>query len=221
MSIQPIKCLLVASLLFACNSAQAIVVNFQFSGTVNAGNMALLGDSVTGTFSYDTASTPSFSMDLSSGTITNYLIYRPNALNVSFGSHIITSDSLSIEIINNLNSNTPDHFSLGTISMQLDGVELPESYFSLTLGTYPLDPTAYSAIKSSKLPSNLNVNDFFYNDGSYGSDRTGNPLYSVGFEIESITSDAPPVPTPLPSSAILFVSAILGFFGLQRKTKAA
>jgi hypothetical protein len=221
--VQKIQILLVASFLFACNTAQAMVVNFQFSGTVNASNLAVVGDTVTGAFSYDTSTVPISSTDNAPGTSTVYFIDRPNALNVAFGAYTITSDRLSITVTNNLNSNTPDSFSLGTVNMQLDGVDKPDAYFALTLGTYPLDPTAFKAIKSSKLPSSLNVNDFsiFYNDGIYGSDRTGAALDFLGFDIDSITSDAPPAAIPLPTPVILFAPALLGFLGLRRKPKAA
>lgn len=224
MSNHLIKTLSLALFLFACNTTQAAVVNFQFSGTVNDGNMAMVGDIVNGSFSYDTTITEIFTLDFNPGTYTAYQINRPNALNVTFGANTITSDSLSVTVINNVfNGNVIDGFNLSANSMKLNGIEMPDAYFGLSLGTYPLDPTRSSAIKGSKLPSHLNVNDFsmFYNDGSYGSDRSGASRFGLGFDINSITSDAPPVVTPLPASAVLFAPALLGFFGLQRKFKVA
>lgn len=184
----------------ACGVANAAIVNFQFSGTITyGGTLAATGSPLTGAFSYDTNTVPSFS----SGGYASYGFPAPFALSASVSGHTVGTSNLSVSIWDNFGGNVEDMVNVSSGPVSVDGVSYPNGSFGFQLAS---KPGKTSVLTGTALPSHFDVTAF--DAGStlnygwlQGDGAPGGQL--LQFSVESIT------PVPLPSAMILLASGML------------
>jgi hypothetical protein len=172
-------------ILFLSGTANAEIVTFKFTGTVTyGGTLAIVGDEVTGIFSYDTKFQPRTSLQ----GYANYAIPAPFVISGSVGDHIIMAYNLQAAIWNNYNGNVEDMIQVSGGPVLVDNNIYSDGSFGLSLAS---KPGSTKALQGTNLPTCLNIGKF-----NAGKDLTYGWLQSDGaeggqiiqFTIDSITS---------------------------------
>jgi len=207
------KCLLFTAFLSLSfySPAMATVVEYAFDGRITGVGLPVfginptIGSAVTGSFSYDTALTPSLSISF----LANYQVSSPYAL-VAFidGRRIESNGVFSVTIQNNFGGNVEDTLDISTSSAVIDGTQTLDGIFALSFAS--TNPNTFADLS---LPGHLNLSDF--NAWHYGIlTRSGNNQEIIEFSVEHLTQ------VPEPSIWLLFGSGLAGLAYWRRKKTA-
>ncbi|WP_372522680.1 hypothetical protein [Sulfuricaulis sp.] len=188
--------------------ASAAVVNFQFTGTVtDGGTLAATGSQIVGTFSYDTDTLPSMSLD----GYASYGFPAPFALSATVAGHTVVTNNLNVSIWDNQGGNVEDMVEVIGGPVSVDGNSYPNGAFGFRLASQPGNT---GVLTSTALPSFFDVAAF-----DAGSTLTYGVLQSdggpsgglLGFSVDSITA------VPVPPALLLMVSGMLALGGALRR----
>jgi hypothetical protein len=158
-----------ALLSLASVAANADIIEFQFTGAITyGGNLAVIGDSITGKFSYDANSKPTLRVK---NSYAHYSPPAPASMSITVGAHTVSSERLTVDIWNNYAGNVEDMVDVTSFSPTVDGVTLPDGVMGFRLASAPLNRGVFKTIQ---LPAFYNVGAF---DGmNYGViQRDGGP----------------------------------------------
>ncbi len=153
---------LLSLLLLVGGTADAAVVTFRFTGTVvYGGDLAPVGTTVTGTFSYDTRTKPAVVV----GDYAAYQIPEPHDIVVMFGDRIAVGHRINAEIQNDFGGNVEDTVSLGSNGVLVDEAFQPQGGIYLVFASGPGNTDVFS---KPRLPSAYDVAEYDAIGSPYG-----------------------------------------------------
>jgi hypothetical protein len=147
--------LVAAALALFTGAAEAETVTFQFKGTITYGSpMAVpVGTQITGTFSYDTKTSPAVTYK----GYASYQIPAPNIMSASVGSHKVVTENLSVSVWNHFKGNVEDMVDVTGGPVVLDGTTFSNSAFGFRLAS---GPHQNNVLNSTDLPQSFDVSKF-------------------------------------------------------------
>ncbi|WP_457332315.1 hypothetical protein [Rhizobacter sp. P5_C2] len=180
------RALVATAALAAAGAATAATFTFQFTGTVTygAGVSVPVGTPITGSYSYDAKTEPAIHFKGSS----SYQIPAPHIISATVAGHTITTERLTVTVVNNFKGNIEDSLTVMGESMVLDGTTFPEGVFGFVLSSAPLHR---DVLKGTKLPRKVDVPAFdAYESLSYGvlQINGGQEGTLLQFKVDSITA---------------------------------
>jgi hypothetical protein len=144
-----------ALLSLASVAANAEIIEFRFTGTITyGGNLAAIGDPITGTFSYDTDSKPRIR---DKNGYANYSPLAPASMSITVGAHTVTTERLIVDIWNNFGGNVEDMVDVTSFPPTVDGELLPNGSMGFRLASAALNRGVFKTIH---LPESYNVGAF-------------------------------------------------------------
>lgn len=225
-----IRSSVMTALIMFVTPAWAAVFTYSFTGTVDfmsaplVGGTVVLGDAVSGTFSFDT-SVPEAGFSVGDPTQSIYLGASSGSVNIGAGGHFATFSSTLAIVANNCCSGF-DGFQISK------GGALPGTVGGPALNGYSLAPTGaggpqqlvlmsdtsqsvFSSDQLSAVPFPLTLASFTSARGSlkYG-DGTAPGTYELRYSIDTL------VPAPAPG-ALALLGLGLASLGAARRRKAA
>jgi hypothetical protein len=171
-----------ASLLFPLGAGAADLV-FEFTGKVIfGGTLAPVDAPVTGTFSYDTRTTPWFETE----DTAFYLLPAPHYIDVNVAGRQAIGAGVNASVTNDAGGNVEDVVNLySSGGAMLDGEFLPEGTVGVVFGS---DPGSTGAVRTLRLPARYDLDRFDVQGGNGGYlMRDGGPDgFLLQFSIESV-----------------------------------
>ena len=144
-----------ALLSLASVAASADIIEFRFTGTITyGGNLAVIGDSITGTFSYDANSKPRIR---DKNRYANYSPLAPTAISITVGAHTVSTERLIVDIWNDFGGNVEDMVDVTSFPPTVDGELLPNGSMGFRLASAASNTRVFRTIH---LPESYDVGAF-------------------------------------------------------------
>lgn len=143
---------------FACCTAQAAPLQFNFTGTVTDTSGALTnvstGTVFKGSFNYDPTTPANYTISGSS----NYSFGSTSQITADIGGHIVTAGNLNATITDNFGGNVEDHVTIsGGEPLLIDGTAYSAGSFGIDLASGPGNT---SVLTNTNLPTSYDVSAF-------------------------------------------------------------
>lgn len=180
------RALVAAAALAVAGVATGATLTFQFTGTVTygAGMSVPVGTPITGAYSYDTKTDP---VDHTKG-YSYYQIPLPHIISATVAGHTITTERLTVRVVNNSKGNAADLLDVTGWPMVLDGTTFPDGVLGFVLSSAPRHR---KALHGTKLPHSVDVPAFDADASlSYGvlQINGGQDGTLLQFRVDSITA---------------------------------
>jgi hypothetical protein len=140
-----------------CAAAEEKVVTFRFTGTIAyASGLVVVGEQVTGKFSYDTRLKP-WSLYKKDG-MAFFSIPGTFPVTAQVGNVTVSTNQVAAQVYDDIGGNGMDLFSIGGSNPIVNGVQYANGdSFGITLGP---TPNAGTAIEGLRLPEDLDLSKF-------------------------------------------------------------
>jgi hypothetical protein len=164
MSPKHLACAAAAAMSLLTGAATAASITFQFSGTVVYGAPMAIepGTPIVGIYSYDTDTAPAIKLK----GYADYQISAPHGMYATVGGYSISSDNLKVTLWNDYKSNVEDMVQLSAGDVVVNGTAVfPDGALAIQLASAPHNR---SALKDTKLPSQIDVEKFNADPYTYG-----------------------------------------------------